>query len=71
MAAEIWVDIGSGNGLLPDGTKPLPGPVLIYDRRSLWHSSDNNFVWSIQNINSQNVFENYTFKITATSPRGQ
>ena len=23
MATEIWVNIGSGNGLLPDGTKPL------------------------------------------------
>ena len=22
---EIWVNIGSGNGLLPDGIKPLPG----------------------------------------------
>ena len=24
MAAEIWGNIDSGNGLLPDGTKPLP-----------------------------------------------
>ena len=24
------VNIGSGNGLLPDGTKPLPGPLLAY-----------------------------------------
>ena len=23
----IWVNIGSGNGLLPDGTKPLPEPM--------------------------------------------
>ena len=22
-------NIGSGNGLLPDGTKPLPEPVLV------------------------------------------
>ena len=29
-ATEIWVNIGSGNGLLPDGTKPLPEPMLIY-----------------------------------------
>ena len=28
MVAEIWVNIGSGNGLLPDGTKPFPKPVL-------------------------------------------
>ena len=30
MALEISVNIGSGNGLLPDGTKPLPKPMLIY-----------------------------------------
>ena len=24
MGTQIWVNIGSGNGLLPDGTKPLP-----------------------------------------------
>ena len=28
MATEIWVNIGSGNGLFPDGTKPLPEPML-------------------------------------------
>ena len=28
MATEIWVNIGSGNGLVPDGTKPLPEPML-------------------------------------------
>ena len=28
MATEIWVNSGSGNGLLPDGTKPLPEPML-------------------------------------------
>ena len=40
MVTEIWVNIGSGNGLLPDGnepngmlpdgTKPLPEPMLTY-----------------------------------------
>ena len=25
-----WVNISSGNGLLPDGTKPLPEPMLTY-----------------------------------------
>ena len=29
---EIWVNIGSGNGLLPDGTKPLPEPMLTDDQ---------------------------------------
>ena len=28
LATEIWVNIGSGNGLLPEGTKPLPEPML-------------------------------------------
>ena len=28
MASENLVNIGSGNGLLPDSTKPLPEPVL-------------------------------------------
>ena len=28
-----WVNIGSGNGLLPDGTKPLPEPMLSYHQR--------------------------------------
>ena len=28
MATWILVNIGSGNGLLPDGTKPLPEPLL-------------------------------------------
>ena len=26
-ALEIWVNIGSRNGLLPDSTKPLPEPM--------------------------------------------
>ena len=30
MATEIWVNIGSVNGLLPDGNKPLPEPMLTY-----------------------------------------
>ena len=35
MATEIWVNIGSGNGLLPDGTMPLPEPMLT---DHLWSS---------------------------------
>ena len=30
MTTYIWVNIGSGNGLVPDGTNPLPEPVLTY-----------------------------------------
>ena len=28
MVTQIWVNIGSDNGLLPDDTKPLPEPML-------------------------------------------
>ena len=30
MVTQIWVNIGSGNGLLPDNTKPLPEQMLTY-----------------------------------------
>ena len=33
MATEIWVNIGSGNGLLPDGTKPLTKPMLTFQHK--------------------------------------
>ena len=34
-----WVNIGSGNGMLPDDTKPLPEPVLTYHQwgPGQWH----------------------------------
>ena len=28
---EIWVNIGLSNALLPNGTRPLPEPMLTYD----------------------------------------
>ena len=30
MALEILVNTGSGHGLLPESTKPLPEPMLTY-----------------------------------------
>ena len=30
MVIQIWVNIGSGNGSLPDSSKPLPEPMLTY-----------------------------------------
>ena len=30
MSPLIFVITGSGNNLLPDGTKPLPKPILTY-----------------------------------------
>ena len=28
VASDIWLNTASGNGLLPDGTEPLPEPML-------------------------------------------
>ena len=36
MATKIWVNIGSGNGLLPDGTEPLPEPMLTYHYSAIY-----------------------------------
>ena len=32
MATNLWLNIGSGNDLLPDGTKLLPEPMLNFDQ---------------------------------------
>ena len=40
MASEILVNIGSGNGLVPNGTKPIPEPVLTYHQ---WGPAT--FIW--------------------------
>ena len=34
MVAYIWVNIGSCNGLLPEGTKPLPEPMFTFHQLS-------------------------------------
>ena len=40
MATKSWVNFGSGNGLLPDGTKYLPKPLLTNHQWSsvIFHS---------------------------------
>ena len=30
LVTYIWINIGSGHGLLPNGTKPQPDTMLIY-----------------------------------------
>ena len=30
MSTQVLLNLGSGNGLLADGTKPLPEPMLTY-----------------------------------------
>ena len=41
---------GSGNGLLPDSSKPLPEPMLIIrDSKILWHSPESNSQETLEN----------------------
>ena len=55
-----WVNIGSGNGLLPDGTKPLPEPMLTQViTEVLWHLHDTISCGEILNLSVLDEFENY------------
>ena len=55
MATEIWVQIGSGNGLLPSGNKPLPEPRLIYHQGFLWHSPNDDDEMMITSYSIRNL----------------
>ena len=68
--------LGSGNGLLPDGPKPLPDPGNVDLSVSiqffvLSYLPKTNFTGSAQDMDLLNKFEKYTCKIIPTSPRGQ
>ena len=57
MATQILVNIGSGNGLLPDGTKPLPAPMLIYRKYGPMTLSKDNFFRDTPAINHENQLQ--------------
>ena len=57
MANHNWANIGSGNGLLPDGTKPLPEP-MTYDK--IYSVS---FIWAISQV-LMNLIWNMCSEIT-------
>ena len=59
MATETWVNIGSGNGLLPDGTKPLLEPMLTYHQKGLVA-----FIWGQFHEIPQPPFIKVSLKIT-------
>ena len=54
----------SGNGMVPDGTKPLSEAMFTYHLLDSVTETD-------LDITQQKVFENYIFETTATSCRGQ
>ena len=48
VIVKIWVNISSGNGLLPDGTKPLPEGMLTSHQYGSVYSPENNCTASTQ-----------------------
>ena len=71
MATQIYVNTSSGIGLLPDGTKPLPEPVLTYLQQGPMTFSWAQFSKRLFTLQSLNKLENYLSKIVFKSPRGQ
>ena len=83
MVTSIWVNINSGNGLMVMACYLMASShyltslshtshyLWLLISEVLWHSTLSNFPVSAQATILYNMFQNYTFKITATSPRGQ
>ena len=73
MATQIIVNIDSGNGLLPDGTKPLPVPILTNHQLSLVAFAWGQLLKKTQDISRylSYQFENKKFKIVAASLKNQ
>ena len=69
MATEIWVNTGSGDGLLPYGTKPSPEPMLTNHQSVKRQSPESNFTTDAYVINDENYLENYSSKILFKSNR--
>ena len=67
MTTKILINNGSDNGLLPDGTKPLPEPMLT---RDFWHPSQCNFTRNAYD-KAKISFEINVLNICITSARGQ
>ena len=58
MATLIWVHIGSGNSLLPDGTKPFPKPMLTHNQQGSVASEWRHFlkICSYWTVNTKSIF---------------
>ena len=64
---SVWVNIGSGNGLLTDDTTMTWTKYWLI----LWHSPEMNFTRRACELNLRHVSGDYYFQITTTSPMSQ
>ena len=63
LHGAIWVDIGSSNDVLPEGTKPLPEPMLTNDQYgSIALTKDQFHRYRL----FKNYLKKYTCNITST-----
>ena len=68
MATKIWVNIGSNNGLTPDGIKPLPETILTYYHWGLMALTLDQFLRKFFETSIRKMFlQKYNGKITSTS----
>ena len=58
VVSNSFVDIGTGNGLLPDGNKPLPEAMLTNHPWYFVASFEGNFTRNKQDISPWYVFIN-------------
>ena len=56
-AIQILVNIGSDNGLVPEGTKPLPVPMLTYHPQDPVLFSRKQFRANAQDISHLNIIK--------------
>ena len=68
IGTHIWVNMSSGNGLMPDDTKPLCNSVFINCKGYLVIFTFGQYA---EETHPWYEFQNYLFKITDTSPIGQ
>ena len=69
MATQILVSIDSGNGLLPDGAKPLPEPMLTYRKYRPVTFIWGNFTRDTPAINHENQLQFAYIKFISNLPR--
>ena len=65
MVTHMLVNISSGDGLVPDGTKPLPEPNWPLSSEVQWHSPEITFTESAHATALHSEFKNFIFQITA------
>ena len=63
MATNTWINIGSDNGLLPDGTKPLSKPSSV-------RSYEGIVIRIVEDTKLWYEIGNWIFNSTTTFPRG-